>query len=127
MSDNNENEITTENENEITTENESTTENETTTEENNVSFTDSLKDIFTEKNMILIAAFLGIYFIAYFVMGQFTSGQSQQTFNLSLSRTLDMLFLLLITGIFSIRYLLNNFFALPIEYFLSFNVIVFFL
>ena len=50
-----------------------------------------LSTIFTKSNFILIAWFLGIYFIAYFILGYFFPGSATNNKSL-LSKTIDILF-----------------------------------
>ena len=58
----------------------------------------TFSNLATKSNLILILTFLGIYFIIYFVLGKFINkGESPNGFNLSLSRSLDILFFGLLT------------------------------
>jgi hypothetical protein len=58
----------------------------------------TFSDLATKTNLVLILTFLGIYFIIYFVVGKFfNKGESPNSFNLSLSRSLDILFFGLLT------------------------------
>ena len=58
----------------------------------------TFSNLATKSNLVLILTFLGIYFIIYFVLGKFfNKGESPNGFNLSLSRSLDMLFFGLLT------------------------------
>jgi len=58
----------------------------------------TFSNLATKTNLVLILTFLGIYFIIYFVLGKFfNKGESPDGFNLSLSRSLDILFFGLLT------------------------------
>lgn len=53
----------------------------------------TFSNLVTKSNLILILTFLGIYFIIYFVLGKFfNKGENPNGFNVSLSRTLDVMF-----------------------------------
>jgi len=57
--------------------------------------TSTFSNLATTENMTMLLGFLGVYFIIYFVLGKFfNNGENPSTgFNLGLSRTLDMFFL----------------------------------
>ena len=64
-----------------------------TTEESTEESTTTISNLATKSNLILILTFLGIYFIIYFVLGKFfNKGENPNGFNVSLSRTLDVMF-----------------------------------
>lgn len=66
---------------------------DTTTEKSIEESTTTLSNLATKSNLILILTFLGIYFIVYFVLGKFfNKGENPNGFNVSLSRTLDVMF-----------------------------------
>ena len=81
---------------------------DTTTEKSIEESTTTLSNLATKSNLILILTFLGIYFIVYFVLGKFfNKGENPNGFNVSLSRTLDVMFFgFLIVIIFLIIYLI---------------------
>ena len=57
----------------------------------------SLSNLATAANMSMLLGFLGVYFIVYFVLGKFfNKGENPDGFNLNLSRSLDMLFLVML-------------------------------
>lgn len=62
--------------------------------------TDSLStfsNLATAANMTMLLGFLGVYFIVYFVLGKFfNKGENPDGFNMNLSRSLDMLFLVML-------------------------------
>jgi hypothetical protein len=69
------------------------TTTDTTTEKSIEESTTTLSNLATKSNLILILTFLGIYFIVYFVLGKFfNKGEDPNGFNVSLSRTLDVMF-----------------------------------
>jgi len=58
--------------------------------------TDSFNYLFNQQNLMFLLWFLGIYFIAYFGLGYFfNKGGEPSNFQLNLSRTLDVLFLII--------------------------------
>jgi hypothetical protein len=59
--------------------------------------TSTFSNLATTANMTMLLGFLGIYFIIYFVLGKFyNNGENPSGFNMSLSKTLDMLFLVML-------------------------------
>jgi hypothetical protein len=70
--------------------------------ENSVSsFNDFLSSIFNKSTLIFLLTFLGIYFVAYFILGYFfNKGADSSSFELRLSRTLDIIFLVIVLIIF---------------------------
>jgi len=69
------------------------TTTDTTTEKSIEESTTTLSNLATKSNLILILTFLGIYFIVYFILGKFfNKGEDPSGFNVSLSRTLDVMF-----------------------------------
>lgn len=59
--------------------------------------TSTLSNLATTANMTMLLGFLGVYFIIYFVLGKFyNNGENPSGFNMSLSKTLDMLFLVML-------------------------------
>lgn len=70
--------------------------------ENSVSsFNDFLSSIFNKSTLIFLLTFLGIYFVAYFILGYFfNKGTDSSSFELRLSRTLDIIFLVIVLMIF---------------------------
>jgi hypothetical protein len=57
----------------------------------------SLSNLATAANMSMLLGFLGVYFIVYFILGKFfNKGENPDGFNLNLSRSLDMLFLVML-------------------------------
>ena len=69
------------------------TTTDTTAEKSIEESTTTLSNLATKSNLILILTFLGIYFIVYFVLGKFfNKGENPSGFNVSLSRTLDVMF-----------------------------------
>jgi hypothetical protein len=77
---------------------------------NSSSLMNGLKNIFTKSNVILVLMFLGIYFATYFGLGIFFNKSTDPTnFELKLSRTLDIIFLVvLILVIVSIFFSYND-------------------
>lgn len=68
--------------------------------------TDSLNYLFNQQNLMFLLWFLGIYFIAYFGLGYFfNKGGEPSNFQLNLSRTLDVLFLIIFLFILISLYL----------------------
>jgi hypothetical protein len=66
------------------------TQAQTNTSPDNTSFS----NLATTENMTMLLGFLGVYFIIYFVLGKFyNNGENPSGFNMGLSRTLDMFFL----------------------------------
>ena len=66
---------------------------DTNTEKSTEESTTTISNLATKSNLILILTFLGIYFIIYFVLGKFfNKGENPNGFNVSLSRTLDVMF-----------------------------------
>ena len=61
----------------------------------------SFKQIMTKKNATLLIGFLGIYFVAYYLLGSvFNKGENAPSaFTMGLSRTIDIMFLLVIVMI----------------------------
>ena len=56
--------------------------------------TSTFSNLATTENMTMLLGFLGVYFIIYFVLGKFfNNGENPSGFNMGLSRTLDMFFL----------------------------------
>ena len=56
--------------------------------------TSTFSNLATTENMTMLLGFLGVYFIIYFVLGKFyNNGENSSGFNMSVSKTLDMLFL----------------------------------
>ena len=59
--------------------------------------TSTFSNLATTANMTMLLGFLGVYFIIYFVLGKFyNNGENPSGFNMSLSKTLDMLFLVML-------------------------------
>jgi hypothetical protein len=57
----------------------------------------SFSGLATAANMSMLLGFLGVYFIVYFVLGKFfNKGENPDGFNMNLSRSLDMLFLVML-------------------------------
>ena len=78
---------------EPTTDTTTDTTADTTTEKSIEESTTTLSNLATKSNLILILTFLGIYFIVYFILGKFfNKGEDPSGFNVSLSRTLDVMF-----------------------------------
>ena len=70
------------------------TEQTETKEEEPEDVSTTLSNLATKSNLVLLLTFLGIYFIIYFVLGKFfNKGESPNNFNLNLSRSLDILFI----------------------------------
>jgi hypothetical protein len=64
-------------------------------------FGDLVGSVFNKSSIIFIITFLGIYFLAYFVLGFFfNKGEDSSSFELKLSRTVDILFLVILLFIF---------------------------
>ena len=62
---------------------------------------DFLSSIFNKTNLMFIIVFLGIYLVAYFILGYFfNNGTSSSSFELRLSRTIDIIFLVILLIIF---------------------------
>lgn len=58
----------------------------------------TLTGLATTTNLIAVIGFLGIYFVIYFVLGMFfNKGENPSGFNMGLSKTLDLLFLIIIS------------------------------
>ena len=59
--------------------------------------TSTFSNLATTANMTMLLGFLGVYFIIYFVLGKFyNNGENPSGFNMSLSKTLDVLFLVML-------------------------------
>ena len=59
--------------------------------------TSTFSNLVTTANMTMLLGFLGVYFIIYFVLGKFSNnGENPSGFNMTLSKTLDMLFLVML-------------------------------
>lgn len=68
---------------------------------NNNQANDFLSSIFNKSNLIFVLTFLGIYLVAYFILGFFfNKGTDSSSFELRLSRTLDVIFLVILLMIF---------------------------
>ena len=76
---------------------EDTTQNKQATDETNV-LSNSFEQLLTKNNVMLLIGFLGIYFIAYYLLGSvFNRGEgAPSAFNMGLSRTIDLMFLLVL-------------------------------
>ena len=62
---------------------------------------DFLSSIFNKTNLMFIIVFLGIYLVAYFILGYFfKNGTNSSSFELRLSRTIDIIFLVILLIIF---------------------------
>lgn len=80
--------------------NEDTSKQTETTNEDSSDIATMISNLATKSNMVLIVTFLGIYFVVYFILGKvFNKGEDPNGFNLSLSRSLDMLFLVILSFI----------------------------
>ena len=63
----------------------------------NESLTSLFNSIFNKSNIILVISFLAIYFVAYFGLGMFfNKGSDTSSFQMKLSRLLDIMFLIII-------------------------------
>ena len=59
--------------------------------------TSTFSNLATTANMTMLLGFLGVYFIIYFVLGKFyNNGENPSGFKMSLSKTLDILFLVML-------------------------------
>jgi len=68
-----------------------------TSSNNSTSSLATFTDLATAANMTMLLGFLGVYFIVYFVLGKFfNKGENPDGFNMNLSRSLDMLFLVML-------------------------------
>jgi hypothetical protein len=57
----------------------------------------SLSNLATAANVSILLGFLGVYFIVYYILGKFfNKGENPDGFNMSLSKSLDMLFLVML-------------------------------
>ena len=70
----------------------------TTSNMDSSEFMESISSLATMSNMLILLGILGVYFIIYFVLGKFFNREENPTgFNMNLSKTLDMLFLIIIS------------------------------
>jgi hypothetical protein len=57
----------------------------------------TFSNLATAANMSMLLGFLGVYFVVYYVLGKFfNKGENPDGFNMNLSRSLDMLFLVML-------------------------------
>jgi hypothetical protein len=75
----------------------STNKTTSTTAEPRTTIFSPFSNLATEANLRMLFVFLGVYFIIYFVLGKFfDKGLNPSGFNMNLSRSLDMLFLVML-------------------------------